>query len=148
MDAERITWSVRGEEALLAVFETIAPLWKYENGFRPGISDRKKLKGKKWPYYERWLQIFGQDRAYGEDAQSFADARKHLDAMFGNDDGKDGEKSQPKINYPHPTSPIAGGTPLSDYGYRIAGGTPRYRTWKYRIAGGTPLPMPEPHSLR
>ncbi|EPS64533.1 hypothetical protein M569_10248 [Genlisea aurea] len=44
--------------------------------------------------------------------------------MFGNDDGKDGEKSQPEVDYPHPTSPIAGGTPLSDYGYRIAGGTP------------------------
>ncbi|EPS68875.1 hypothetical protein M569_05894 [Genlisea aurea] len=69
---------------------------------------RKKVKGKKWPYYERWLQIFGQDRACREDAQSFADARKHLDAMFGNDDGKDGEKSLPTLLEVHrrPTTVI------------------------------------------
>ncbi|EPS57483.1 hypothetical protein M569_17334 [Genlisea aurea] len=84
-----------------------------------GIDTRTYMVFTEDGIWEEIIKIFGQDRACGEDAQSFDDAQKHLDGLFGNDDGKDGEKSQSEADYPHPTSPIAGGTPLSDYGYRI-----------------------------
>ncbi|EPS60438.1 hypothetical protein M569_14365, partial [Genlisea aurea] len=68
----------------------------------------KKLKRRKWPYYHRWLNIFGQDRACGADAQSFNDARQHLEAMLQED-------TEPDMEHTHTTTPIAGGTPRSDY---------------------------------
>ncbi|EPS57275.1 hypothetical protein M569_17545 [Genlisea aurea] len=70
----------------------------------------KKLKRRKWPYYHRWLNIFGQDRACGADAQSFNDACQHLEAMLQEDTEQD-------VEHTHTTTPIAGGTPgSSDYG--------------------------------
>lgn len=34
----------------------------------------KVMRFKSWPYYEDWCEIFGKDRATGENSESFVDA--------------------------------------------------------------------------
>lgn len=41
--------------------------------------DALKLKDKSWPLYDDWLQIWGKDRANGENAEDILDAIKELE---------------------------------------------------------------------
>ncbi|EPS61257.1 hypothetical protein M569_13541, partial [Genlisea aurea] len=51
-------------------------LW---NEIEKEFPERKKLKMKRWPYFESWRVIFGKDRASGEDAQSYYEAQQHIE---------------------------------------------------------------------
>ncbi|KAL1535060.1 hypothetical protein AAHA92_31160 [Salvia divinorum] len=71
-DRSRRSWSDKEEVALMAALkELVAMGWKLDNGFRLSYyvlqhdSNAKHMRGKSWPFWEDWKEVFGKDRAIG-----------------------------------------------------------------------------------
>ncbi|KAK6119384.1 hypothetical protein DH2020_046872 [Rehmannia glutinosa] len=59
------------------------------------------MRYKSWPYYKDWCEIFGKDRATGENAEGFADALH--DVLSG---GQDNRGTAPRAECPQTPNPI------------------------------------------
>ncbi|KAL8456743.1 hypothetical protein ACS0TY_034843 [Phlomoides rotata] len=70
-------------------------------GFRDFKKDplARSLKNKSFPFYNDWKEIFGKDRATGENSQTFADTVQNLLNKEGLCDPSTGEDQAPKTSH-------------------------------------------------